>query len=96
MNDKTEGRSNTMPVELSIASLEDGVPLTERIDEVRGMLHAQGLTYRSTSDGLCIEDEWDNVMAFIHQLNALRSRPIEKQSPLVFTLRVPLYRCADG
>lgn len=90
MNDKTAGRRNMMPVELSIASLEDGVPLTGRIDEVRGMLHAQGLAYRSTSDGLCIEDEWENVIALIHQLSALRPPPIEKQSPLVFTLRVPL------
>jgi uncharacterized protein YqgV (UPF0045/DUF77 family) len=90
MNEKKAGRRNTMPVELSIASLEEGVPLTGRIDDVQGMLQAQGLAYRSTSDGLCIEDEWDNVMAFIHQLDVLRSCPIEKQLPLVFTLRIYL------
>lgn len=78
-----------MPVELSIGILEEGVDFKARIDEVLGVIHAQELAYHSTPDGICIEDEWDNVMAFIHQLNALAPRSIEPQSPLVFTLRVP-------
>jgi uncharacterized protein YqgV (UPF0045/DUF77 family) len=89
MNEKTKGRRNTMPVELSIASLEAGVDLKARIDEVLGVINAQGLAYRATSDGVCIEDEWDNVMAFINRLNALGPPAVEHQPPLVFTLRIP-------
>ncbi len=78
-----------MPVELAVGSLEGSIDSKARIDEVLGLINAQGLGYRSTSNGVCIEDEWDNVMAFIDQLNVLSSRSVARQSPLVFTLRVP-------
>jgi len=71
-----------MLVELSVIPVGDDERLSDRIAEILKLVDRSGLPYQLTPSGTCIEGDWEELMALVHECH----QQARQHADHVFTL----------